>query len=243
MKFSLATTLLSAASMVSTAMADSFEWERLDKSKALLIVVDIQEGLYHLTRDWDPVLYKQSALAFAEIGKAFPDLPVILTSSAQQGPNGPLPQEIVDMYPSAPLIMRQGEVDAWDNEEFRAAVRATGRTQIIIAGIVTDVCTAFLARSLRAEGYSVWANFEASGTTTKEIRDISNQQMIRAGVNVVSLFAIICDLMRDWRNTPGAKELYPYLDKYYPAYGMLARAHRGAILNGTILPGEDSLPH
>ena len=91
------------------------------------------------------------------------------------------------MYPDAPLIKREGEVNAWDNEDFRAAIKATNRTQIIIAGIVTDVCmcyptfyllgdvlivnqgTAFLARSLRAEGYSVWANLEASGTTTKEV--------------------------------------------------------------------------
>ena len=45
------------------------------------------------------------------------------------------------MYPGAPLIKRQGEVDAWDNADFRAAIKATGRKQIIIAGIVTDVCT------------------------------------------------------------------------------------------------------
>jgi len=44
------------------------------------------------------------------------------------------------MYPNAPLIKRQGEVDAWDNADFRAAIKATNRTQIIIAGIVTDVC-------------------------------------------------------------------------------------------------------
>jgi hypothetical protein len=44
------------------------------------------------------------------------------------------------MYPHAPLIKRNGEVDAWDNAEFRAAVRATNRTQMIMAGIVTDVC-------------------------------------------------------------------------------------------------------
>ena len=45
------------------------------------------------------------------------------------------------MYPDAPLIQRQGEVDAWDNAEFREAVKATGKSQIIIGGIVTDVCT------------------------------------------------------------------------------------------------------
>lgn len=44
------------------------------------------------------------------------------------------------MYPNAPLIKREGEVDAWDNADFRNAIKATNRTQIIIAGIVTDVC-------------------------------------------------------------------------------------------------------
>ena len=44
------------------------------------------------------------------------------------------------MYPNAPLIKRNGEIDAWDNEDFRAAIRATGKKQVIVAGIVTDVC-------------------------------------------------------------------------------------------------------
>lgn len=102
--------------------------------------------------------------------------------------------------------------------------------------------TTFLALSLRDEGYSVWANVEASGTTNALIRDVSNDRMARAGVQVVSLFSIVCDLMRDWRNTPGAAELFPWLDKYLPAYGMVARAHKAAIENGTIIPGEASLP-
>jgi len=150
----------------------------------------------------------------------------------------------------------------------------------------TDMCywigTTFLALSLREEGYSVWANAEASGTSTTFVRDISNDRMARAGVQVVSLFSIVCDLwvlfqrpdstpglparsccaakhlsqcvtadgiltlwdlrMRDWRNTPGAKELFPFLDKYYPIYTMVARAHKNAIENGTIIDGERDLP-
>ncbi|KAK0621470.1 Isochorismatase-like protein [Bombardia bombarda] len=207
----------------------------------MLLILDLQEGLYSIARDWDATLFKQSMIAHSSLATVF-DMPVVMTTSAQSGPNGPLPQEILDLYPTAPLIQRQGEVDAWDNADFRAAIRAANRTQIIVAGIVTDVCTAFLARSLRAEGYSVWANIEASGTTTREIRDIANDQMMRAGVNVVSLFAIVCDLMRDWRNTPGAAELLPWLDRFLPAYGMVARAHRAAIDNGTVIPGEAVLP-
>ncbi|KAK0646087.1 isochorismatase [Cercophora newfieldiana] len=236
------TSILSAALAVGSALADSFAWERLEKDKALLLVVDLQEGLYTLARDWDPTLYKHNMIAHAGIGAIF-ELPTILTTSAETGPNGPLPQEIYDLHPNAPVIRRGGEVNAWDNAEFREAVRATNRTHIILAGLVTDVCTAFLARSLRAEGYQVWANIEASGTTTELIRDISNQQMLRAGVNVVSLFAIACDLMRDWRNVPGAIKLYPWLDKYFPVYGMMARAHTAAIRNGTVTDAAALLPN
>jgi len=62
--------------------------------------------------------------------------------------------------------------------------------------------------------------------------------MARAGVQLVSLFSIVCDLMRDWRSTPGASTVLPWLDQYYPVYGYLARGHGAAVLNGTIIPGE-----
>ena len=63
-----------------------------------------------------------------------------------------------------------------------------------------------------------------------------------AGVHVVSFFAIFGELMRDWRNHPGAPDLWPYLDRYFGAAGFTARGHRDAIRNGTVQPGTDLLP-
>ncbi|KAK3722547.1 hypothetical protein LTR37_002539 [Vermiconidia calcicola] len=230
-------TLFAAALLIVTCLSDAVPFERLNKNDSVLLILDLQVGLYGLARDFDMTLYNNNMIAHSALGKLF-DIPTILSTSAQQGPNGPLPKAILDMYPDAPLIMRQGEVDAWDNAEFKAAVKATGKRQVILAGITTDVCTTFLALSLRAEGYSVWANVEASGTTTELIRDVSNDRMARAGVQLVSLFSIVCDLMRDWRNTPGAPTVIPWLAKYFPAYGLIAQAHGGAIVNGTVVPGE-----
>ncbi|KAL9618082.1 MAG: hypothetical protein Q9160_007152 [Pyrenula sp. 1 TL-2023] len=116
-------------------------------------------------------------------------------------------------------IAHPSRVNAWDNADFRRALEATGKKQVIVGGITTDVCTTFLALSLRAAGYSVFANVEASATTTELIRDVSNSRMQQAGVQLVTLFSVVCDLMRDWRNTPGAQEVLPWLDQYYPVYG------------------------
>ncbi|PYH96065.1 isochorismatase family hydrolase [Aspergillus ellipticus CBS 707.79] len=215
-------------------------WNRLDKDNAALLVIDHQVGLSQLVRDYSTNDFRNNMLAHASIGNVF-NLPTVLTTSSDTGPNGLLLKEIRDMHPNATLVRRQGEVNAWDNADFRAAVKATGKKQLIIGGIVTEVCTAFLALSLVDEGYEVFANTEASGTFDRRLAEDANQRMEKAGVTLMGLFGIVCDLMRDWRNTPGLNELLPYLDKYQFAYGLVARHHAGAIVNGTLAAVEEAL--
>ncbi|KAL0577668.1 hypothetical protein V5O48_004316 [Marasmius crinis-equi] len=223
--------LLTTSVLFGLQGALGYKFERLDKNNSVLLVVDHQIGLFEMVKDYEPVEFRNNILAHAAIGKVF-DLPTVMTTSTDSGPNGPMLQKVLDMHPDAPLIRRQGEVNAWDNADFRAAVKATGKTQIILASIVTDVCTAFLALSLVEEGYTVWANSEASGTYSRRIADESNDRMRDAGVQVVSMFAITTDLMRDWRATPGLPELGSFYDKYFPVYGMISRNFLSAS-NGT----------
>ncbi|KAH8590089.1 Isochorismatase-like protein [Bisporella sp. PMI_857] len=225
------------SAFVALASATDFKFTRLDKNDAILLVVDHQYGLSTLVRDFDPIVFKNSILAHAALGNLF-NLPTILTTSADTGPNGALPKEIVAMHPNASFIHRQGEVDAWDNADFRAAVESTGRKQVILAGIVTEVCTSFLALSLREAGYEVWANTDASGTFDEKLAFDANRRMEQAGVHLMGMFGIAMDLMRDWRNVPGAAEVLPFLDTYLQPYSLVARSHGLAIENGTLIPGE-----
>ncbi|TFK81162.1 Isochorismatase hydrolase [Polyporus arcularius HHB13444] len=203
----------------------SFRYERIDKDNVALLIVDHQERLFQLARDKTPQEFWSSILAHAELAKVF-NLATVLTSSAETGQNGPLPAEVIALHPDAPYIKRQGEVDAY-------AVAATGKKQLIIGGISTDVCTAFLALSLREAGYTVFANSDASGTFDDKTAQEANDRMRDAGVHVLSMFAVACELMRDWRNTPGAPELLPFFDKYLPQYGHHTRAHDAALVIGT----------
>ncbi|EHK46820.1 hypothetical protein TRIATDRAFT_263288 [Trichoderma atroviride IMI 206040] len=212
---------------------EAFPYERLDVNNKALLIVDHQIGLMNYVHDIENTRFYRSVIAHATLAELF-DIPVVMTTSGETGPNGPLLQEIRDMYPDAPFILRKGEIDAWDHPDVRKVVEATHRKQMIIAGIATDVCTAFLALSLRAEGYSVWANVEASGTNTPLIQEVTNAQMRDAGVHLVGINALLGYLVKDFSNpVPGGVRIYDWIEQYLPEGLMTARLFTTASGNNT----------
>jgi nicotinamidase-related amidase len=122
-------------------MDGTSSYKRLSKDEAVALFVDHQAGLISMVQDYPPGEFKNNVLALANIAKFF-KLPTILTTSFEQGPNGPIVPELKETFPEAPFIPRPGQINAWDNEDFVKAVKATGRRQLLIAGVVTDVCVA-----------------------------------------------------------------------------------------------------
>ena len=174
-------------------------YKRLDKDNAAVLLVDHQAGLLSLVRDIEPDRFKNNVLALADLAKFF-NLPTILTTSFEQGPNGPLVPELKEMFPDAPYIARPGQINAWDNEDFVKAIKATGRKQIIIAGVVTDVCVAFPTLSALAEGFDVFVVTDASGTFNTTVQQAAWSRMTQAGAQMMNWFSVACELHRDWRN-------------------------------------------
>ncbi|HBP42012.1 MAG: isochorismate family cysteine hydrolase YcaC [Vreelandella alkaliphila] len=172
---------------------------RLDKDNAAVLLVDHQTGLLSLVRDIDPDRFKNNVLALADLAKYF-GLPTILTTSFEDGPNGPLVPELKEMFPEAPYIARPGQINAWDNEDFVKAVKATGKKQLIIAGVVTEVCVAFPALSALEEEFDVFVITDASGTFNELTRDAAWDRMSSAGAQLMTWFGAACELHRDWRN-------------------------------------------
>ena len=174
-------------------------YKRLDKENAAVLLVDHQSGLMSLVRDIQPDQFKNNVLALTDLAKYF-KLPTILTTSFEDGPNGPLMPEIRAIFPDAPFIPRPGQINAWDNEDFVKAVKATGRKQLIIAGVVTEVCVAFPALCALEEGFDVFVVTDASGTFNEISRDSAWSRMTQGGAQLINWFGVACELHRDWRN-------------------------------------------
>ena len=203
-------------------MESTYRYNRLDKNDVAVLLVDHQTGLFSLVHDFTPDEFKNNVLALADSAKYF-KLPTILTTSFETGPNGPLLPELKTLFPDAPYIARPGNINAWDNPEFVAAVKATGKKQLLIAGIVTEVCVAFPALSAREAGYEVFVVTDASGTFNTTTRDAAWDRMTQAGCQLMSWFGVACELHRDWRND--VQGLAALFSNHLPSYQCLINSH------------------
>jgi nicotinamidase-related amidase len=197
-------------------------YTKLDKEKAAVLLIDHQAGLLSLVRDFGTDEFKNNVLALADLARFF-KLPTILTTSFEEGPNGPLVPELKEMFPDAPYIARPGQINAWDNSDFVLAVKKTGRKQLIIAGVVTDVCVAFPALSALEDGYEVFVVTDASGTFNTTVRDAAWSRMTQNGAQLMNWFSVACELHRDWRND--IEGLGSLLARHLPVYANLMQSY------------------
>ncbi|TPD99072.1 isochorismatase family protein [Stenotrophomonas maltophilia] len=198
----------------------------IDPDNAAMLLIDHQSGLFQTIGDMPFTWVRAHATALAKMA-TLAKMPVITTASVPQGPNGPLIPEIHDAAPHAQYVARRGEINAWDNPEFVAAVKATGRSQLIIAGTITSVCMAFPSIAAVADGYQVFAVVDASGTYSKMAEEITLARVVQAGVVPVDTAAVASEIQRTW-NREDAQQWAAIYTQIFPNYQLLIESYQKA---------------
>ncbi|ENB9661998.1 hydrolase [Pseudomonas putida] len=199
---------------------------RIDPDKAAMLLIDHQSGLFQTVKDMPMTELRANAITLAKIA-SLAKIPVITTASVPQGPNGPLIPEIHEAAPHAQYVARKGEINAWDNAEFVAAVEKTGRKQLIIAGTITSVCMAFPSISAVAAGYQVFAVIDASGTYSKMAQEITLARIVQAGVVPMDTAAVCSEVQQTW-NRPDAAQWAEAYSAVFPHYQLLIESYMKA---------------
>ena len=177
----------------------------IDTSDTVFLLLDHQSGLFQTVKDIGIAELRANTLMLAKLATLL-KIPVITTASEPNGPNGPLMPEIHQAAPHAIYVPRKGEVNAWDNEDFVKAVRATGRKTLVMAGVWTSVCVMFPALDAKAAGFKVYAVIDASGDPSELASRTTLARFIQAGVIPTSTNAVLSETHRTW-NRPEAGEL------------------------------------
>ena len=186
-------------------------FERFTADNAAMLLIDHQVGTMGWVKSISFEEMKRNALMLAQSARIL-KMPVVLTSSMEEYAQGPLLSELESILPAefAARVKRFGIVNAMDDENFAAAVKATGRKKLIIAGVTNDVCTVYPALSLVGEGFEVQVVADAGGSPTRMADDISLRRMERAGVTLTSTNQLIAELAGSWV-TPEGGELIQVL--------------------------------
>jgi len=171
---------------------------------SVLVLIDHQAYQLAGVGSHDTQAIVNNVTALAKLAKAF-RVPTILTSVlAARG--GYLFKSITDVFPDQEVIDRTW-VNTWEDKNVVDAVKATGRKQLIIAGLWTEVCVAMPVIHALGDGWDVSVITDASGGISKESHEGAIQRMIAAGANVMTWMALAGDWQRDWARTEHVQEL------------------------------------
>jgi nicotinamidase-related amidase len=198
----------------------------LDPSDSVILLLDHQSGLFQTVKDISVSELRANTVMLAKLA-ALLKIPVITTASEPNGPNGPLMPEIHENAPHAVYVPRKGEVNAWDNEDFVNAVRATGRKTLIMAGVWTSVCVMFPALDAKAAGYKVYAVIDASGDPSELVSRTTLARFVQGGVVPTSTNAVLSEAHRTW-NRPEAAQLAELYALVAPNYAAVIESYRKA---------------
>lgn len=171
---------------------------------SVLIMIDHQPYQLANLNSHDPHMVVNNSAALAKSAKVF-GVPTILTSVvADRG--GKIFPQITDVFPDQEVIDRTF-INTWEDKLAVDAVKATGRKQLIMAGLWTEVCVAMPAIQAAGEGWDVTVITDASGAVSTEAHDIAIQRMIAAGVNMMTWMALAAEWQRDWARAQTAAAL------------------------------------
>ncbi len=152
-------------------------------------------------------------------------IPVILTSSLESESQGPLLPEFKEILPAeyAARIQRTGVINAWDDPKFVAAIKATGKKNIIMGGLTTDVCLVPPALSAQANGYNVVALLDISAACTKIAAQNSRDLLQKAGIEVMTVTPMITSMLGNYKN-PASGGFFGAFEKE-GVYGAFAKGN------------------
>ena len=184
---------------------------------SVLVLIDHQPYQLANLNSHDPHMVVNNTTALAKLAKAF-NVPTILTSViAARG--GLLFKQITDVFPGQDVIDRTW-VNTWEDENVVSVVKATGRKQLIIAGLWTEICVAMPVIQALGEGWDVTVITDASGGTSVEAHEVAIQRMIAAGANMMTWLALASEWQRDWARTEHVGELTEVLKQHAAGSGI-----------------------
>jgi nicotinamidase-related amidase len=187
----------------------SSKCSRITRKNTAVLLIDHQVGLFTGVRDLTVSDLKHNVVSLAKAARTL-NLPVVATTTARDSMWGPTIPELREVLGKGEILDRSS-VNAWDDERFVKAVKATGRDHLILAGLSFEVCASLPAISAREAGYQPVVAIDACGTFTHDKREAGIARLTVLGIEVSDYATLVVEILAD-NADPKANEVYAALD-------------------------------
>jgi nicotinamidase-related amidase len=182
-----------------------------------VVFVDFQPQMTFGVASIDRATLMNNVVLLAKAAKEF-GVPTVLTSVETESFSGYTWPQLLDVFPGQPVVERTS-MNSWDDPGFRQAIEATGRKNILMTGLWTEVCVTWPTIEMLGAGYNVYVVDDCCGATSNAAQDAALSRMVQAGATRLTTIAAVLELQRDWKNREHYDALMGLLKEHAGAYG------------------------
>jgi nicotinamidase-related amidase len=184
-----------------------------------LVFIDHQPQMsFGVSSGIDRQMLVNNVLMLAKGAKEF-GVPTILTTVETESFSGPMWPQLLDVFPDQQPIERTG-MNSWDTPAFRDAVKATGKKNILMSGLWTEVCITWPTLNMLSEGYNIYVVDDACAGTSPAAHDAALSRMVQAGAVRMTTVATVLEFQRDWASRTHYNALMDLFREHGGAYGV-----------------------
>jgi len=189
----------------------------LTQDNCVVTLIDHQPQMLFGVSNFDRQSIINNTVAFAKATRVF-DVPVVL-STVEKPFSGNLWPQLHAVFPKQTRIERSS-MNAWDDQNFVAAIKATGRKKIVLAGLWTETCVALPTVQAIHDGYEIYVVEDCCGDVSQLAHDNAMKRVIQAGAKPVTSLSVMLEWQRDWAQKDTYDAVMDIVKTHYGAYGI-----------------------
>jgi nicotinamidase-related amidase len=183
-----------------------------------IVFIDHQPQMTFGVANMDRAMLMNNVTLLAKVAKEF-KVPAVLTAVETESFSGYVWPQLLDVFPGQTVIERTS-MNSWDDPAFRKAIEATGRKNILMTGLWTEVCVTWPTLEMLAAGYNIYVVEDCCGATSPAAQDAALSRMVQAGAIRLTTIAALLEWQRDWANRDHYNQLMEILRPQSGAYGV-----------------------
>jgi nicotinamidase-related amidase len=183
-----------------------------------IVFIDQQPQMLFGASNMDRAMLINNVTLIAKAAKEF-KVPAVLTSVETESFSGYVWPQLLDVFPGQPVIERTS-MNSWDSMEFRKAIEAIGRKNILMTGLWTEVCITWPTIEMLGAGYNIYVVEDCCGATSLAAHEAALSRMVQAGAVRLTTIPALLEWQRDWKNKEHYNALMGLLRQQAGAYGI-----------------------